>query len=126
MTDREALWRSVEANLPDAAPKLVLADWLDEFGDGEDDRLTAEGLRWCGRNGKWPRLYERMPQFVWWNGSYELYATTKYSDEFGPHMLPQAVFSAKFSHSVACHLPDSAPTAFLFVGRSLAHAEVPA
>src|SRR5262245_62168156 len=33
MTDREVLWRAVIENPADDAPRLVLADWLDEQGD---------------------------------------------------------------------------------------------
>jgi uncharacterized protein (TIGR02996 family) len=52
--DHDALWRAVLAVLAapaDDAPKLVLADWLQEFRPGSP---TEAGLRWCVENGKWP------------------------------------------------------------------------
>lgn len=42
MTDFEALWAAVLHRPLDAAPRLVLADWVDEFGDDPD---LARGLR---------------------------------------------------------------------------------
>ncbi len=51
-TDFAALWASVEAAPKDDAPKLVLADWLQERGERPD---LERGLRWCVANGKWPR-----------------------------------------------------------------------
>jgi uncharacterized protein (TIGR02996 family) len=46
-----ALWATVEAAPPDQAPKLILADWLQER---DRDPALERGLRWCAAHGKWP------------------------------------------------------------------------
>jgi uncharacterized protein (TIGR02996 family) len=62
MSEFDRLWASVYENLSDAAPKLVLADWLQERGSNQE--LEA-GLRWCGTHGRYPYLvrvhYSRRP-----------------------------------------------------------------
>jgi uncharacterized protein (TIGR02996 family) len=50
-TDFDALWAAVPAAPMDQAPKLILADYLEERGR---DPHLARGLRWCAANGKWP------------------------------------------------------------------------
>jgi uncharacterized protein (TIGR02996 family) len=44
MNERETLLAAVVENPDDDAPRLVFADWLDEYG-GEDDRALAEFIR---------------------------------------------------------------------------------
>lgn len=46
-----ALWATVCGAPPDAAPKLVLADWLQERGLDPD---LGRGLRLCAARGWWP------------------------------------------------------------------------
>jgi uncharacterized protein (TIGR02996 family) len=53
MTEFDQLWAAVEAGPADQAPKLILADWLQERGDQPD--LEA-GLRYCAARGKWPLM----------------------------------------------------------------------
>jgi uncharacterized protein (TIGR02996 family) len=43
--DRAALFAGVREDPDDDAPRLVLADWLDEHGSDEDDRAHAELIR---------------------------------------------------------------------------------
>lgn len=54
VSDREALWAAVMANPRDAAPKLVLADWLDEYGRTRGDADLSRGLRWAAEKRWWP------------------------------------------------------------------------
>lgn len=47
MSDRRALYAAILAHPDDDTPRLIYADWLDEFGDA-DDRARAEFIRkWC-------------------------------------------------------------------------------
>jgi uncharacterized protein (TIGR02996 family) len=62
VTEREALWRAVVANPADAAPKLILADWLQERGAEAD---LERGLRWCAANGKWPARFGVFDKDQW-------------------------------------------------------------
>ena len=63
-TDHKALVAGVIAaladNPADAAPKLVLADAVEERG-GDPDLVL--GLRWCAAQGKWPARWRREWRF---------------------------------------------------------------
>ena len=45
MTDRESLLAAIQANPRDDLPRLVYADWLDEFGTTDLDAATSEFIR---------------------------------------------------------------------------------
>lgn len=45
MTDRESLLAAIKANPRDDLPRLVYADWLDEFGAADLDAATSEFIR---------------------------------------------------------------------------------
>jgi uncharacterized protein (TIGR02996 family) len=45
MSDREPLLAAILANPKDDLPRLVYADWLDEFGSGDLDAATSEFIR---------------------------------------------------------------------------------
>jgi uncharacterized protein (TIGR02996 family) len=45
MNEREALLLAIAANPAEDTPRLVYADWLDEYGDGEVARARAEFIR---------------------------------------------------------------------------------
>lgn len=45
MTDRESLLAAIKANPRDDLPRLVYADWLDEFGTTDLDAATSEFIR---------------------------------------------------------------------------------
>lgn len=45
MNDRDALLSAIRANPAENTPRLVYADWLDEFGTTDLDRATAEFIR---------------------------------------------------------------------------------
>ncbi len=54
MTDHRASFiAALDANPSDQFTRAVFADWLEECGDGEADRILAAGLRWMVANGKW-------------------------------------------------------------------------
>lgn len=42
LDDRSAFWRAISNAYRDSAPKLVFADWLDEFGRMENDAARFE------------------------------------------------------------------------------------
>ncbi len=49
MSDRIALLRAILAHPGDNTPRLVFADWLEEYGDTEADRARVEFIRlWFG------------------------------------------------------------------------------
>lgn len=60
-TDKTALWAAVLAAPADAAPKLVLADWLEERGA---DEPTALALRFCVAGGYWP-VWQWSRRWIW-------------------------------------------------------------
>jgi uncharacterized protein (TIGR02996 family) len=66
MTDEfSQLWAGVMAADPlDAAPRLILADWLAERGRDPD---LERGLRWAAAMGWWPKPPQRDG---WWWGTY--------------------------------------------------------
>lgn len=73
--DLKALWASVVAAPLDAAPKLVLADWLQERDLDPD---LERGLRWCAEKGKWPARespdsYSRFVIDTYWHRPYFSY-----------------------------------------------------
>ncbi|VTT98919.1 unnamed protein product [Gemmataceae bacterium] len=45
MSDRDALLAAIVANQLEDTPRLVYADWLDEFGATDLDRATSEFIR---------------------------------------------------------------------------------
>jgi uncharacterized protein (TIGR02996 family) len=45
MTERDALLAAILDNPKDDMPRLVFADWLQEYGDGDLDRATEEFIR---------------------------------------------------------------------------------
>ena len=45
MTDRESFLKAIIASPDDHIPRLVFADWLDEFGAGDLDATTVEFIR---------------------------------------------------------------------------------
>ena len=61
-TEFAALWRGVTAAPLDAAPKLVLADWLRE---NDRDPDLERGLRYCAEHGRWPLKEEWTGCRVW-------------------------------------------------------------
>ncbi len=79
----DQLWARVLEDPRDAAPQLVLADYLDEAGA---DPALAAGLRWCAANGKWP--HETMS--VWWWYWVDLNAGGEFV--VGRYRLPKAVW----------------------------------
>lgn len=67
MTDREPLLAAIKANPKDHLPRLVYADWLDEFGNTDQDAATAEFIRLACRMEK--RTVKIMPRDVYpWLG----------------------------------------------------------
>lgn len=52
MTEQQALLRAIAANPLDRLPRLVYADWLDEFGESDLDAATSEYIRIYCRNRK--------------------------------------------------------------------------
>lgn len=71
MNTRDELLAAIKANPADDTPRLMFADWLDEFGDCDRDAATAKFIRLCcngsGKSGKsipvaagaWMEHYER-------------------------------------------------------------------
>ena len=57
------LWAAVLDNPRDAAPKLALADLLDEAGT---DPELAAGLRWSAANNRFPTWQEWRPGWAWY------------------------------------------------------------
>lgn len=47
MTDRDALLAAIRTDPADNTARLALADWLDEHGDSDADRASAEFVRQC-------------------------------------------------------------------------------
>jgi uncharacterized protein (TIGR02996 family) len=45
ISDRESFLRVIDANPNERHPKLVYADWLEEFGESESDAATVEFIR---------------------------------------------------------------------------------
>jgi uncharacterized protein (TIGR02996 family) len=68
MNTEAAFLQSIEANLADATPLLVFADWLEEQGADE----LAHAWRWMARRGYRPgkrmRRLARIP-WGWWHGT---------------------------------------------------------
>lgn len=64
MSDRDALIAAIRAHPDEDTPRLVYADWLDEFGAGDRDAATAEFIRLSCVTG---RSRGRMPSeaYVW-------------------------------------------------------------
>jgi uncharacterized protein (TIGR02996 family) len=65
MTDRDALLSAIEATPLDDAPRLILADWLDEHGEPERAefiRLQVAQRREFDENGRTVRLEELFVQ----------------------------------------------------------------
>lgn len=50
MTDGKALWKAIAARPGEDTPKLALADWYEEHGDGR----MSHALRWCVARRTWP------------------------------------------------------------------------
>lgn len=64
MSTRAELIASIRANPLEDAPRLMYADWLDEFGDCDRDAATAEFVRLsCNFTAK--RKSDRMPKEVY-------------------------------------------------------------
>lgn len=67
MSDRHALLAAILANPDDDTPRLVYADWLDEFGD-ENDRARARFIReWCEAARRDPYDSPSRRKSVWMN-----------------------------------------------------------
>lgn len=76
MNTREALLRAVVEHPREDTPRLALADWLEEFGDGLD-RAHAEfirsGLAWANAGRREPHMdhsftdFGRTENVAWWN-----------------------------------------------------------
>src|ERR1700722_4671849 len=62
MGDADALWAAVLADQFDDLPKLVLADFLEDQGQGQD----AAALRWGVARHRWPRITRRQAMFIWY------------------------------------------------------------
>jgi uncharacterized protein (TIGR02996 family) len=63
-----AFLKSIEANLADPTPLLVLADWLEEQGNDQ----PAHAWRWMARRGYRPAMRTRRLAriaWAWWNVS---------------------------------------------------------
>ena len=61
-TTADALWAAILADTRDAAPKLALADLLDEAA--ADPELAA-GLRWCAAEDRFPQRYQGTRCWEW-------------------------------------------------------------
>jgi uncharacterized protein (TIGR02996 family) len=89
--------QSIEANLADPTPLLVLADWLEEQGADE----LAHAWRWMARRGYRPakrtRRLARIP-WGWWHGtSHEMEFHPEDLMDLGSHpeaRLPMLLFRA--------------------------------
>src|SRR5690242_16996779 len=88
MNTDAAFLRSIEADLADAAPLLIYADWLEEQGKEQ----LAYAWRWMGRRGYRPakrtRLRARMP-WAWWHTS-SLEQEEHPEDRLDVHRHPEA------------------------------------
>lgn len=67
MTDRAALLAAIKAHPRELTPRLMYADWLDEFGTTDLDRATSEFIR-----VSCPRASKLMPPeaFAWIAGNW--------------------------------------------------------
>jgi uncharacterized protein (TIGR02996 family) len=98
MNTEAALLQSIEANLADPTPILVLADWLEEQGN---ERL-AHAWRWMARRGYRPgkrvRRLARIP-WGWWHGiSHEMEADAE--DLIDIHSHPEACLPTLHSRAM--------------------------
>jgi hypothetical protein len=66
MTTLESIWEEMAENPDDFLLHLVLADWIEEFGD-ESEQHKAACLRWTSRKRKRPW----MNAIHWYPESYE-------------------------------------------------------
>lgn len=62
--DREALLRAIKAHPNENTPRLMYADWLEEFGEGDRDAATVDFIRLsCGVAGA--KKGDPMPRAVY-------------------------------------------------------------
>jgi uncharacterized protein (TIGR02996 family) len=117
MTDREALIQAIRKSPTDNTVRLVLADWLMEFGEGDQDAATAEFIRvslnpesvngegmlgfWLSHN--WRRLIPRTLDLHidGPDAGYQVYGTVVGSE------VRARIRLAGFSHAVTCHFTFS-------------------
>ncbi|MBA4192237.1 MAG: hypothetical protein C0467_30070 [Planctomycetaceae bacterium] len=68
MSNRETLLGAIKANPHENTPRLVYADWLEEFGAGDLDAATVEFIRVsCGSRYK-PGMSMPAPAYQWIEG----------------------------------------------------------
>lgn len=69
-TDRAAFTAMLDENPADQITRAIFADWLDENGATEEDRLLVLAMRWEVEHGKYPysfRWLNDAPPGPFWN-----------------------------------------------------------
>jgi hypothetical protein len=91
----DVLHAALDAGPSDAATRLMLADVLEDAGEG----VAARGQRWQAREGKWP--VGAPGGHRWWDAAY--------SDHGDPDDIPPGLFRllpGRNGSPVACHYPS--------------------
>ena len=86
----DGLFRTVLERPSDGLAKGILADRLDEVGEGW--KWLAHAMRWCARNGKWPAVSTNKDGTVLW---YLKGGLASYGPEA---LLPGILFRERFRH----------------------------